>query len=231
MLTPRVLVVESESDTRAAVTGCLRSAGYDVSDVGDAIGAHTYLEQRLPHLAVLSATLPRAGAAQLIGQLRASEATASLAILMLVTREQVLDQRATREASADAMVRKPVAPQELIEKAERLLANQLGGPDGGRVEYGGVCYCLRTSTATCRETAVHLGPTEGRMLALLLGNPERVYSRAQLLGLLWSSHVRVEERTVDVHVRRLRETLQKLGVAAMLQTVRGVGYRLSSRLA
>jgi two-component system phosphate regulon response regulator PhoB len=230
MSKPFVLVLEDESDVRATVVGCLRSLGLEVLEAATPVEARRYSESRTPHVAVVSATLARGGACDIVRELRERAPPADVGILMLAHRSMLSEARASREYNADTLVGKPISPQELTSRVEDLLIRHQPQLEAPEIAYGGLSFSRRHGTIRRSGATASVGPTEGRILALLLAHPERVYTRTQLLGLLWSSRVRVEPRTVDVHVRRLRGALASVGAAEMLQTVRGVGYRLSSVL-
>jgi len=227
MTTTHILVVEDEAAIRDMLAFTLEAAGFEVSLAANAEQAQALLRARLPDLVLLDWMLPGTSGVALAQKLRSRSETAHLPILMLTAKGAEADQVEGFEAGVDDYVVKPFSPRALVARIQALLRR------GGQVQAAGH-ECLRCGdmvldvTAhrlTCGGQDVHVGPTEFKLLRFLMSHPQRVFSRAQLLDQVWGAHVVVEERTVDVHIRRLRKALEAGGCPACIQTVRGAGYR------
>ena len=227
----RVLVVEDESAIAELIAVNLRHAGYEVSMVADAEAARSSVDRVLPDLVLLDWMLPGQSGLALAKAWRAEARTRPLPIIMLTARAAEGDKLAGLDGGADDYLTKPFSPRELLARIRAVLRRRAPQALDDAVEVGG----LRLDPATRRVTReidgvlreVKIGPTEFRLLHFLLTHPERVHSRAQLLDRVWGDHVFIEERTVDVHVKRLREALAPVQCAQLVETVRGAGYRLS----
>jgi two-component system phosphate regulon response regulator PhoB len=226
-LTPTILVVEDEPAIRELLRVNLVDAGYEVRAAPDAESAQRELEGALPSLLILDWMLPGKSGLVLAKELRGDARTRDLPIIMLTARTDEADKVAGLEAWVDDYVTKPFSPRELKARIKSVLRRR--APEAAQEPL--VAGTLRLDPATHRVTAdgnpVPLGPTEFRLLRFLLARPERVHSRAQLLDQVWGDDVYIEERTVDVHIRRLRQALEPFGHAALVETVRGSGYRLA----
>ena len=217
MTTNRLLVVEDESAIAELISINLRHAGFAVDVVGSAEAARVVVDRELPGLVVLDWMLPGISGAALCRQWRAEEA----------------DQVQGLEAGADDYLAKPFSPRMLVARIRAVLRRRAPQALEDAVQVG----VLRLDPATHRVSSeregaaceLKLGPTEFRLLHYLMTHPERVHSRGQLLDRVWGDHVFIEERTVDVHIKRLREALAPGECAAMVETVRGAGYRLVAR--
>ncbi len=227
----RVLVVEDESAIAELIAINLRHAGFEVSVVGDAEAARISVDRVLPDLVLLDWMLPGQSGLALAKAWRAEARTKPLPIILLTARAEEGDKLAGLDGGADDYLTKPFSPRELLARIRAVLRRRAPQALDEAVEVGG----LRLDPATRRVTRevdgtareVKIGPTEFRLLHFLLTHPERVHSRAQLLDRVWGDHVFIEERTVDVHVKRLREALGPVQCAHLVETVRGAGYRLS----
>ena len=227
----RVLVVEDESAIAELIAINLRHAGYEVSVVADAEAARASVDRVLPDLVLLDWMLPGHSGLALAKAWRAEARTKPLPIIMLTARAEEGDKLAGLDGGADDYLTKPFSPRELLARIRAVLRRRAPQALDEAVEVGG----LRLDPATRRVTReidgalreIKIGPTEFRLLHFLLTHPERVHSRAQLLDRVWGDHVFIEERTVDVHVKRLREALAPVQCAQLVETVRGAGYRLS----
>jgi two-component system phosphate regulon response regulator PhoB len=226
-VTPSILVVEDEPAIRELLRVNLADAGYDVREAPDAESAQRAISRALPHLVLLDWMLAGKSGLVLARELRGDARTRELPIIMITARTAEADKVAGLEAWVDDYVTKPFSPRELMARIKAVLRRR--APEAAQEPL--VAGALRLDPATHRVTvdgnAVPLGPTEYRLLRFLLARPERVHSRAQLLDQVWGDHVYIEERTVDVHIRRLRVALQPLGQDALVETVRGSGYRLA----
>jgi two-component system phosphate regulon response regulator PhoB len=226
----RILVVEDEPAIAELVAINLRHDGFEVSIAPDAASAAATVDERLPDLAILDWMLPGRSGLQLARDWRAQNRTKSLPIIMLTARADESDKLAGLDGGADDYLTKPFSTKELLARVRALLRRRAPQALDEAVEVSG----LVLDPATRRITRVidggvreaKAGPTEFRLLHFLMTHPERVHSRAQLLDRVWGDHVFIEERTVDVHIKRLREALEPVASAGMIETVRGAGYRL-----
>jgi two-component system phosphate regulon response regulator PhoB len=226
-MTPSVLVVEDEPAIQELLRVNLVDAGYEVRAALDAETAQRELRDAVPTLLLLDWMLPGKSGLALAKELRGDTRTRELPIIMLTARTDEADKVAGLEAWVDDYVTKPFSPRELKARIRAVLRRR--APEAAQEPL--TAGRLRLDPATHRVTvdgdAVPLGPTEFRLLRFLLARPERVHSRTQLLDQVWGDHVYIEERTVDVHIRRLRLALEPFGQDGLVETVRGSGYRLS----
>jgi two-component system phosphate regulon response regulator PhoB len=224
----RILVVEDEAAIAELIALNLRHAGYEVTIARDAEQALLEVDAVLPSLVVLDWMLPGQSGRSLASQWRQQPRTKSLPIIMLTARAEEADKVAGLDAGADDYLSKPFSAHELLARIRAVLRRRAPEALDSAVEVGP----LRIDPATRRVTGggreVRIGATEFKLLHFLMTHPERVHSRAQLLDRVWGDHVFIEERTVDVHVKRLRETLSAVRCQHMIETVRGAGYRLSN---
>lgn len=232
MTTPRLLVVEDEPAIAELVSINLRHAGFLVSIAGTAEEARQTVDQELPGLVVLDWMLPDRSGVALCRQWRTEARTRDLPVIMLTARAEEADQVQGLEAGADDYLVKPFSPRTLVARVRAVLRRRSPQSLDDAVQVGLLRLDPGTRRVTCTAPGApvefRLGPTEFRLLHYLMTHPERVHSRAQLLDRVWGDHVFIEERTVDVHVKRLRETLSVADCAGMVETVRGAGYRLTS---
>jgi two-component system, OmpR family, phosphate regulon response regulator PhoB len=225
----RVLVVEDESAIAELIAINLRHAGYEVTIAGDAEQAQAALDGVLPDLAILDWMLPGQSGLALAKRWRGQARTRELPIIMLTARAEEADKIAGLDAGADDYLVKPFSPNELLARIRAVLRRKAPEALDSAVELGGLKLDPATRRVTREDQELKVGPTEFRLLHFFMTHPERVHSRAQLLDRVWGDHVFIEERTVDVHVKRLRETLAPAGCAHMIETVRGAGYRLTQQ--
>ena len=225
----RVLVVEDESAIAELIAINLRHAGYEVTLAGDAEQAQAALDGVLPDLAILDWMLPGASGLALAKRWRTQARTRELPIIMLTARAEEADKISGLDAGADDYLVKPFSPNELLARIRAVLRRKAPEALDSAVELGGLKLDPATRRVTRNEQELKVGPTEFRLLHFFMTHPERVHSRAQLLDRVWGDHVFIEERTVDVHVKRLRETLAPARCAHMIETVRGAGYRLTQQ--
>ncbi len=229
-----VLVVEDESAIAELISINLRHAGFDVKQVADADAAQREVDRVLPDLVLLDWMLPGQSGVQLARRWRSDARTRELPLIMLTARAEESDKITGLDAGADDYLTKPFSTKELLARIRAVLRRKAPESLDTAVEVNG----LRLDPATRRVTRkvgddqreVKLGPTEFRLLHFLMTHPERVHSRAQLLDRVWGDHVFIEERTVDVHVKRLREALSPVQCSGLVETVRGAGYRLTQQL-
>jgi len=221
----RILIVEDEPAIRELVAVNLRHAGYLPLMAGDALEARRSIDAELPDLVVLDWMLPDAPGIELARRLRGDARTRELPIIMLTARAQETDKLTGFEAGADDYLTKPFSPRELLARVKALLRRAAPSATEEPVEIGGLRLDPQTFRVTGNGQPVTLSPTEFRLLHYLMKQPDRVHSRAKLLDNVWGDHVFIEERTVDVHIRRLRLALQPTGHDRLVETVRGGGYR------
>jgi two-component system phosphate regulon response regulator PhoB len=223
-----ILVVEDEPAIAELLAVNLGFAGHRVVRVADAEAAEAEIGRELPDLILLDWMLPGLSGVKLARRLRQTERTKEVPIIMLTARTDEADKVEGLETGADDYITKPFSPKELMARIKAVLRRRAPQLTHDLVALGG----LRLDPATHRlwgdDQPLDLGPTEFRLLHFFMTHPERVHSRALLLDQVWGDHVFVEERTVDVHIRRLRKSLEPTGHHQLIQTVRGSGYRFSA---
>lgn len=226
---PRVLIVEDEPAIAELLSVNLRHNGFTPIWAEDGAAAQREIDAQLPDLILLDWMLPGQSGLQLARKWRLDARSKAIPILMLTARGDEPDKVAGLDAGADDYITKPFSTQELLARIRAVLRRRTPEQAGERVQVGELVLDGETHRVSFREQPLKLGPTEFKLLNHLMHNPERVHSRAQLLDKVWGDHVFIEERTVDVHIKRLREALGDAG--GLVETVRGAGYRLSSRQA
>lgn len=223
-----ILLVEDEPAIQTLIATNLQRAGHTVLASGDAEHAQRLVHEALPDLILLDWMLPGMSGVDFARRLRADERTREVPIIMLTARTEERDKVLGLETGADDYITKPFSPRELVARIKAVLRRRAPQVTEDVVEIGKLRLDPVTHRVAAAGTPINLGPTEFRLLHYLMTHPERVHSRTQLLDGVWGDHVFVEERTVDVHVRRLRSALEPSGTDALIQTVRGAGYRLSA---
>jgi two-component system phosphate regulon response regulator PhoB len=223
----RILVVEDESAIAELISINLRHAGFEVTVAGDAEQAQAAVDQVLPHLVILDWMLPGRSGHALARQWRLEARTRELPIVMLTARADEADKVSGLDIGADDYITKPFSVNELLARIRALLRRRAPDALDAIVEVGALSLNPATHRVVGDGREVKIGATEFRLLHFLMSHPERVHSRPQLLDRVWGDHVFIEERTVDVHIKRLRETLAAVGCQHMIETVRGAGYRLA----
>jgi two-component system phosphate regulon response regulator PhoB len=228
-----VLVVEDESAIAELISINLRHAGFEVTIASTADQAQLEVNRVLPDLVLLDWMLPGQSGVQLAKQWRADPRTRELPLIMLTARTEESDKIAGLDAGADDYLTKPFSTKELMARIRAVLRRKAPEALDTVVEIQGLRLDPATRRVSRRVGDEHrelkIGPTEFRLLHFLMTHPERVHSRAQLLDRVWGDHVFIEERTVDVHVKRLREALAVGECSALVETVRGAGYRLAAQ--
>jgi two-component system phosphate regulon response regulator PhoB len=224
-----ILIVEDEADLRDMLSESLEQAGYDTLTAGTIGEARRQLEQLVPDLLLLDWMLPDASGLQWLRQIRRAGKYLNLPVIMLTARGEVSDRVAGLDGGADDYLVKPFSLKELQARIRSQLRKQNSGMQQKRIELGGLALDLDTHRVMAGDAAITLGPTEFRLLKHFMTHPDRVFSRSQLLDDVWGPQVFIEERTVDVHIRRLRKALEPSGMAELVQTVRGIGYRFGIR--
>ena len=225
---PTIMVVEDEPSILELLRINLVDAGYDVTEAADAESAQRMLKESLPDLVLLDWMLPGLSGLAFAKQLRGDARTRELPVIMVTARTDEADKVAGLEAWVDDYVTKPFSPRELKARVKAVLRRRAPEAAQEVLEVGPMRLDPITHRATVAGNTLDLGPTEFRLLRFFLARPERVHTRAQLLDQVWGDQVYIEERTVDVHIRRLRLALEPHGCDAMIETVRGTGYRLAA---
>ncbi|MDP3706837.1 MAG: phosphate regulon transcriptional regulator PhoB [Polaromonas sp.] len=223
---PRVLVVEDEPAIAELVAVNLRHNGFQPVWAADGDSAQRELDAVLPDVILLDWMLPGQSGLQLAKKWRASARTKAIPILMITARGDEPDKVAGLDAGADDYITKPFSTQELLARIRAVLRRRAPESVNDSVTLGALVLDAATHRITYQNQELKLGPTEFKLLHYLMKHAERVHSRSQLLDKVWGDHVFIEERTVDVHVKRLREALGPAG--ALVETVRGAGYRLTA---
>ena len=225
-----ILVVEDDTATRDLLAANLRDAGYRVACAADAAEAEVRLREGRPHLALLDWGLPGTSGLMLLRQLRGDARTAGISAVMLSARGAEEDRIAALESGADDYVAKPFSMRELLARLKAVMRRRTPQIADDAIEIAGLRLDPAARRASVDGRELTLWSTEFRMLLFFMTHPGRIFARARLLDEIWGDHVFVEERTVDVHIRRLRQALAPSGREAMIETVRGVGYRLRTDL-
>ncbi|MDB5891902.1 MAG: phoB [Polaromonas sp.] len=225
---PRVLVVEDEPAIAELIAVNLRHGGFEVVLAQDSVTAQRELDAVLPDVILLDWMLPGQSGISLARQWRKHSRTKVIPILMLTARGDEPDKVAGLDAGADDYVTKPFSTQELLARIRAVLRRRTPESASDTVTVGQLVLDAATHRISYRQQNLKLGPTEFKLLHYLMKHAERVHSRSALLDKVWGDHVFIEERTVDVHVKRLREALGEAG--AMVETVRGAGYRLTAQV-
>ncbi|BEV72887.1 MULTISPECIES: phosphate regulon transcriptional regulator PhoB [unclassified Paludibacterium] len=224
-----ILLVEDEPAIQELIAFNLTQAGHHVLRASTAEAAITLVRNALPDLVLLDWMLPGASGIEVARKLRSDERTRSVPIIMLTARSDEQDKISGLEAGADDYITKPFSPRELLARIKAVLRRRAPQMTDDAVEVQGLRLDPITHRVTGNEQPIDLGPTEFRLLHFFMTHAERVHSRAQLLDHVWGDHVFVEERTVDVHIRRLRSALEATRHDHLIQTVRGTGYRFSTQ--
>ncbi len=222
-----VLIVEDETAIREMIAFSVRRAGFEAREATDSTSARREIADRTPDLILLDWMLPDVSGIELARALRRDASTREIPIIMLTARADEEDKVRGLNSGADDYITKPFSSRELIARVNAVLRR--AHPEGAeeRLEAGKLALNVASHRVSAGGTSVNLGPTEFRLLRFLMARPERVFSREQLLDRVWGGTVYVEERTVDVHIRRLRKALEASGTDSYIQTIRGAGYRFS----
>ncbi len=222
-----ILVVEDEPAIQELISYNLKQAGHQALKADNAEQAMNLVQNALPDLILLDWMLPGISGVELARRLRSDKRTRTIPIIMLTARSEEQDKLTGLETGADDYITKPFSPRELNARVKAVLRRRAPQMTDDVVQVGALKLDPASHRITGNNVPVELGPTEFRLLHFLMTHPERVHSRTQLLDQVWGDHVFVEERTVDVHIRRLRKALEPTTLDSLIQTVRGTGYRLS----
>jgi len=223
----RILIVEDEDAIRQMVCLALSQAGYECVEAPDASAAQARIVAAPPDLILLDWMLPNVSGVDYARRLRQEKLTQDIPIIMLTARTEEDDKVRGLDSGVDDYITKPFSTRELIARIKALMRRTAPHQAEASVETEGLALDPITHRVTARGRGVDLGPTEFRLLQFFMTHPERVHSRERLLNGVWGENVYVEERTVDVHIRRLRKALIPSGHDHLIQTVRGAGYRFS----
>ena len=224
----RILVVDDESAIREMIVVALEMAGYQCIEAGNTQDAHAIIIDQCPDMILLDWMLPGASGIEFARRLKRDELTAEIPIIMLTAKGEEDNKITGLEAGADDYITKPFSPRELVARLKAVLRRStLKGIDDV-IDFDELRLDPSSHRVTIQGSALEIGPTEYRLLQFFMTHPERAYSRSQLLDQVWGGNVYIEERTVDVHIRRLRKILGKTH-DYLVQTVRGTGYRFSAK--
>jgi two-component system phosphate regulon response regulator PhoB len=224
-----ILVVDDEPDIREVIRFALESADYRVIEAGHAEDARRLLATEHPDLVLLDWMLPGRSGLELAQQLKQNSKTRAVPIIMVSARGDEQDRVKGLDTGADDYIAKPFSPREMVARVKAVLRRSRPDEVADAIEIGGLHMDHISHRVTAGGRPVEIAPTEYRLLHFFMTHADRAFSRSQLLDQVWGDQVYVEERTVDVHVRRLRKALEPSGHDRLLQTVRGVGYRFSDK--
>jgi two-component system phosphate regulon response regulator PhoB len=225
-----ILLVEDEPAIQELIAYNLHQAGHQLLKADSAEQAFSMVQRELPDLVLLDWMLPGVSGVEFARRLRGDRRTRDVPIIMLTARSDEQDKLTGLDTGADDYITKPFSPRELLARVKAVLRRRAPQMTDDVVRMGALELDPASHRVTGASRPVELGPTEFRLLHFLMTHPERVHSRTQLLDQVWGDHVFVEERTVDVHIRRLRKALEPTGLDILVQTVRGTGYRMSESM-
>lgn len=226
----RILVVEDEAPIREMLCFVLEQKGYETVEAEDYADGLAKVREPYPELIVLDWMMPGGSGIQFLKQLKQDELTRQIPVVMLTARGEEEDKVRGLEAGADDYITKPFSPKELTARLHAVMRRVSPTSVDEVIEVQGLKLDPVSHRVSAEEKALEMGPTEFKLLHFFMTHPERVYSREQLLNNVWGTNVYVEDRTVDVHIRRLRKAIEETGHDRLIQTVRGAGYRFSTRL-
>ena len=227
---PNILVVDDEAAIREMLNFSLSRAGFAVSEAADARQAQDAMRESNPDLVLLDWMIPGISGVELAGKLRQMHSTRNIPIIMLTARAEEDNKIKGLEAGADDYITKPFSPKELIARIKAVLRRSAQTTATDVLSAGLLKLDTIGHRVSVNNEPLELGPTEFKLLLFFMSHAERVFSRSQLLDRVWGDHVYIEERTVDVHIRRLRRALEPYDCAKYVQTVRGSGYRFSEQV-
>lgn len=223
-----ILVVEDETAVRQMIAFSLSRAGFEVQEAGDVAAARSCIADSRPDLVLVDWMLPDATGLELTRLLKRDAATSDLAVIMLTAMAEESSKIAGLDSGADDYITKPFSTRELLARINAVLRRAGGDAQSDQpVDFGVLSLRAEEHRLFAGEIELHLGPTEYKLVSFFMRNPGRAFSREQILDNVWGRNIYVEERTVDVHVQRLRKALSSCGAQSYVQTVRGTGYRFS----
>ncbi|MGB5209681.1 MAG: phosphate regulon transcriptional regulator PhoB [Gammaproteobacteria bacterium] len=224
-----ILIVEDEKPIRDMIAFGLRRAGFEILEAADCTTARARAVDNYPDLILIDWMLPDMSGLELTRWVKKNEATREVPVIMLTARSEEDDKVRGLQGGADDYITKPFSPRELVARIEAVLRRTQGTGSGEVLNADGLELDPDSHRVMANGAELSLGPKEFKLLQFFMGHRERVYSRGQLLDRVWGGNVYVEERTVDVHIRRLRKALEPASFDRFVQTVRGAGYRFSTR--
>ena len=229
-MSKRVLVVEDEAPIREMLCFMLEQRGFEPVEAADFSEAVALVKEPYPELILLDWMIPGGNGIQFIKLMKQEELTRNIPIVMLTARGEEEDKVRGLEVGADDYITKPFSPKELTARIKAVMRRSAPTATEEVIDVQGLRLDPVSHRVTANDLPLDMGPTEFRLLHFFMTHPERVYSREQLLNNVWGTNVYVEDRTVDVHIRRLRKAMAVTGHEVLIQTVRGAGYRFSSRI-
>lgn len=225
-----ILVVEDENAIREMMRFALDRAGFRVAEAANAQEARLKIAEKHPDLILMDWMMPGTSGVELTRELKSAPTTQDIPVIMVTARAEEEDKVRGLNLGCDDYVSKPFSFPELIARIQAVLRRTLPGGADEKLTVSGLEVDAASQRVTAKGEPVKLGPTEYRLLHFFVSHPDRVYTREQVLDRVWGQNIYVEERTVDVHIRRLRKALEPHGYENMIQTVRGTGYRFSEKL-
>jgi len=230
MKNERILIVDDEAAIREMIAIALDLAGFDCIEAEDALQAHHKIVDERPSLILLDWMLPGMSGIELARRLKREEGTSEIPIIILTARGEEDNKIQGLDAGADDYITKPFSTRELVSRIRAVLRRTSALNAEKAIEVEGLRLDPVSHRITANDVPVEMGPTEYRLLAFFMSHQERAYSRSQMLDQVWGGNVYVEDRTIDVHIRRLRKALESHGYDRFIQTVRGTGYRFSTKI-
>ncbi len=231
MAKPRVLIVEDEPAIQTLIQFAVEQAGFEAIPAGSVEEAKPLLDEQLPDVVLLDWMLPGVSGVQYAKQLRGQTRTQDLPIILLTARGEDADKEQGLNGGADDYLTKPFSPRELVARINALLRRRAPQKTRETISLYGLVLDPDEQKVQGPDGVIAFGPTEFKLLHFFMTHAERIYSLRQLLDLVWGDHVFLEERTVDVHIRRLRRGLEPSGLEGLIETVRGLGYRFTDHKA
>jgi len=227
----KILIIDDEPAIREMVAVALEMADFEVLEAENAQVGHSLIVDQRPDLVLLDWMLPQVSGIELARRLKRDDSTADVPIIMLTAKSEEDNKLQGLEGGADDYITKPFSTRELIARIRAVLRRTSAAAAEKAIQVEGLCLDPVSHRITASDSPVDMGPTEYRLLEFFMSHQERAYSRTQLLDQVWGANVYVEDRTIDVHIRRLRKALEPFGFDRFIQTVRGTGYRFSTKTA
>jgi two-component system phosphate regulon response regulator PhoB len=227
----KILIIDDEPAIREMVAVALEMADFEVLEAENAQVGHSLIVDQRPDLVLLDWMLPQVSGIELARRLKRDDSTADVPIIMLTAKSEEDNKLQGLEGGADDYITKPFSTRELIARIRAVLRRTSAAAAEKAIQVEGLCLDPVSHRITANDSPVDMGPTEYRLLEFFMSHQERAYSRTQLLDQVWGANVYVEDRTIDVHIRRLRKALEPFGFDRFIQTVRGTGYRFSTKTA
>lgn len=224
----RILIVEDERPIREMVNFALGQDGYSIDEAEDGMSAEAQIAENLPDLILLDWMLPDVSGLELLRRWKRNDSMQEIPVIMLTARVEERDKVDGLDSGADDYITKPFSVKELSARIRAVLRRGTGAVEN-QISIGPIMLDLNAHRAYVDDQSINMGPTEFRLLEFFMTHPDKVYTRTQLLDYVWGRNIYVEERTVDVHIVRLRKLLKPLDCDQMIQTVRGYGYRFSAK--